>query len=1012
MPERNVLLDEDDAFGQRGKGACGPGLTQDATLSNDETPYIPAMRLSLESGDGRELTNNRRQGVQTSTSSGTPDHSVLFETNDMTQVDDISESAYTGRLLRKPTPRSFGGERIRLSTFLAQQSLDKDMALVIPAPGPPGLDVVAPALTVNITPHLSTTYDDDLAPSSSTLSRNPSSSTNTSSHGPATDDSHLQTSFEPAIVETPPSFGQLWGLMDRAKAYPFAVQDMENFERVDGQPARGGETKESESKEDPVKQLKQLSPPLDEFNDFGPDASSQQPFAPLSTLSQPHSDNMAAVTILAPAIPFTKPRISAHSSDTSLSTSSYFTAKPFSTTRPSSTDTNGQARRPSATRLKSASAEDIVYPAITHDEGEGSPSRQRTAHRPVKRRESPPSASRRPDMPLPPTTHLPYHGPFEAYATDPEPAGEGSSTMHQASATGSPTSWIILSPKPGSQQLGDANSTADSTAVGSRRNSLLLRAAPQPPRLIRSLSAPRKSQRTSPSRGGQDRSTLNVDDGERALRPSMLPRSESFKRVFRRWPNRSSGTLEEPPVPQRSSSDPPTQTQRQSKAAGKERSDAATRQTSSSPERPAKKPFCATSSNNRLRKQRSVDDAKTTVSGTAGSGRVPLPRTSSLQGPPIPPPPRQSSIPILIPSPSTSLALSRKLAISWAPSPKAKALPGIDESINSARTVVINEDISAEFGRGNTSQLSKSERYRRCQSLVDIHDDLLFKQMVEDLPGFGSMDEISSRYPFDNITGSSTGCETEGKRTPPDVAAQAGTDATHQNDDSAEVEEGAVLMTRSRSLPGRGETRAKRDHVWAWFVTREIVQGEKRYGRLLARGVAVSYACEVGSQADELQVLEILVKQGSLASPAVGRASAPSAPYRATFAPHDTPADSNLEPLDILSNRLPQLLSLSISLSALFDLTPSPSGISSAFVSLEAVLVEQLGAWASEIGSLLINCESELLDVSISALSTPGASRSSSFGNVEDFEQEERLSFADIVSLPSEHLRVRLTLGR
>jgi hypothetical protein len=47
--------------------------------------------------------------------------------------------------------------------------------------------------------------------------------------------------------------------------------------------------------------------------------------------------------------------------------------------------------------------------------------------------------------------------------------------------------------------------------------------------------------------------------------------------------------------------------------------------------------------------------------------------------------------------------------------------------------------------------------------------------------------------------------------------------------------EAAAAMRR-----GERPRKASREGMQAWFVTRELVQGERRYGRLITRGVSVS----------------------------------------------------------------------------------------------------------------------------------------------------------------------------
>jgi hypothetical protein len=99
---------------------------------------------------------------------------------------------------------------------------------------------------------------------------------------------------------------------------------------------------------------------------------------------------------------------------------------------------------------------------------------------------------------------------------------------------------------------------------------------------------------------------------------------------------------------------------------------------------------------------------------------------------------------------------------------------------------------------GSESTPSAEERRKYRQTLVDIQDDVVFHQVLQDLARLEKQDDD-------------------------DRERQSRDDAV---DGKEEV--------REEWKPDKGEIRA-------WFVTRELVQGERRHGRLLARGVAVSY---------------------------------------------------------------------------------------------------------------------------------------------------------------------------
>lgn len=91
----------------------------------------------------------------------------------------------------------------------------------------------------------------------------------------------------------------------------------------------------------------------------------------------------------------------------------------------------------------------------------------------------------------------------------------------------------------------------------------------------------------------------------------------------------------------------------------------------------------------------------------------------------------------------------------------------------------------------------EKRRYR--QTLVDIQDDVVFHQVLQDL---ARLDRQSAHTDAD------------------------ADDTPHDNGNSS-------------SSDRKPSWKADKGEIRAWFVTRELVQGERRHGRLLARGVAV-----------------------------------------------------------------------------------------------------------------------------------------------------------------------------
>jgi len=104
-----------------------------------------------------------------------------------------------------------------------------------------------------------------------------------------------------------------------------------------------------------------------------------------------------------------------------------------------------------------------------------------------------------------------------------------------------------------------------------------------------------------------------------------------------------------------------------------------------------------------------------------------------------------------------------------------------------------------------------------------------------------------------------------------------------------------------------------------------------------------------------------------------------------------------VSPLDLLLDRLPRLLALSLTLSSRFEHDPSPQGVSEAFVRMESELVKEIGLWASEVGNLVAMGMGEVLE----NMSGAGRGRSRKSMSVDDRDdQEERLGFADILIMP------------
>jgi len=125
----------------------------------------------------------------------------------------------------------------------------------------------------------------------------------------------------------------------------------------------------------------------------------------------------------------------------------------------------------------------------------------------------------------------------------------------------------------------------------------------------------------------------------------------------------------------------------------------------------------------------------------------------------------------------------------------------------------------------------------------------------------------------------------------------------------------------------------------------------------------------------------------------------PSLPIHEVTVQVDAAPSSSTSPLDLLLERLPRLLALSLTLSSRFEHDPSPHGVAAAFTAMEVELTSVIGNWASEIGNLVAMGLGEMLDKTQS----PGLSRRSSgsgdgTGPVGESHDAERLGFGDIVS--------------
>jgi hypothetical protein len=128
-----------------------------------------------------------------------------------------------------------------------------------------------------------------------------------------------------------------------------------------------------------------------------------------------------------------------------------------------------------------------------------------------------------------------------------------------------------------------------------------------------------------------------------------------------------------------------------------------------------------------------------------------------------------------------------------------------------------NSRRSSTYTEGDVQSHEVRRRYR--QTLVEIEDDAVFQSVLEDL----------SRLEGDGRAGRTIGGGIK-------LVGQGGKRGSADTALSDEVEMAAAMRR------GERPRKASREGMQAWFVTRELVQGERRYGRLITRGVSVSTA--------------------------------------------------------------------------------------------------------------------------------------------------------------------------
>ncbi|WWC73529.1 uncharacterized protein I206_107501 [Kwoniella pini CBS 10737] len=293
-------------------------------------------------------------------------------------------------------------------------------------------------------------------------------------------------------------------------------------------------------------------------------------------------------------------------------------------------------------------------------------------------------------------------------------------------------------------------------------------------------------------------------------------------------------------------------------------------------------------------------------------------------------------------------------------------------------------------------------RYR--QSLVEIKDDEAFHATVEQLVKLESDDRVRMTR--------AGGAALRGDMPP-------------------------IYRTPSKDL---SEKQIRQENIRAWFVTRELVQGERRHGRLLAKGVAAIQLAVKSRTAippvPPIPVSEITLSQASSTSKTVHtpchsrsgsgnikissrlRRSRTSTPGPSSASSPTTPVLPSISlplsasaPLDILLEKLPRLYELSIELSERFEHDPSPYGVADAFLSMEENITKEISNWAKGVGEIVYSGIGDEMNKILDQQRGSGNGRRRSEGGMyenggeseidsEIEGSEGRVRFADIIIVP------------
>ncbi|KAK4685390.1 hypothetical protein P7C73_g4758, partial [Tremellales sp. Uapishka_1] len=375
--------------------------------------------------------------------------------------------------------------------------------------------------------------------------------------------------------------------------------------------------------------------------------------------------------------------------------------------------------------------------------------------------------------------------------------------------------------------LSSSRQTSTSTSQ-TRARTFSNRPAPPPPHLQASLPSPPATALPRISTASTESLRSSTPSTAKLTRPGMPDRQGSLSRLWRAVS--SSGSKKkrgEDVLTPLSSPLPPPATEmskRERKLSNKQ--EKRRRRTSNShmpPPMPSPRRIdLATRSTSAVRSPESLESSRSTLQSTIAHGSI----TDSIQqdfavirGSHIPL--RAATVPVAA-------------TASWV-NPLGPFTPPLssivddyfpETGVGSTSKVTITSETHTRHDRSNSLQSHDVKRKYR-QTLVEIKDDRVFQQVLEDL--------------------------------------------ARLENNAAPAATAILARTPSRDIL---ETKARQEAFQAWFLIREVVQGERRHGRLLARGVETVQAA-VKSRAQEIPPLPMSSSSPLSPSPSKAKGKRP-----------------------------------------------------------------------------------------------------------------------------------------